>query len=177
MRKLSILLLALLMCISLPLLAQEQEQEKPGTPPPPKPLGEEWDWIVGEWEGYTESPMGKAKEWEKVEFTLDRQFMMIQATSEWNGMTYKGGGVTTVDPKTGELVGYWFDNFRSVYQGKGKREGDKFTMTWIGPIGQSTRITEKVSDDKYTITVKMTGAEGKETESKTVMTRKKKETE
>ena len=68
MRKLSILLLALLMCISLPLLAQEQE--KPGTPPaPPKPLGEEWDWMVGEWEGYTESPMGKAKEWEKVEFT------------------------------------------------------------------------------------------------------------
>ena len=174
MRRLSILLLALVLCITLPLLAQEQE--KPGTPPPPpKPLGEEWDWMIGEWEGYAESPMGKSKEYEIVQFTLDRQFLFIQATSEYNGMTYKGGGVTTVDPETGGLVGYWFDNWRGIYMGKGELEDNKSTMTWEGPMGKSTRITEKVSNDEYTLTVKMTGPDGKEMESKAVMKRKQME--
>ena len=174
MRKSFILFVALIICISLPLMAQEKEKPE-APPPPPKPLGQEWDWMVGEWEGWSESPMGKSKEWEKIEFTLDRQFLMIQASSEYDGMTYKGGGVTTVDPKTGELVGFWFDNLRGIYKGKGKLEGNKSTMTWVGPMGKSTRIIEKVSEDEHTVTVKMTGPDGKETEAKTVMKRIKKE--
>lgn len=177
MKKLSILLVVLLVCITMPLMAQEEKakKEKPAMPAPPQPLGEDWAWMVGEWEGWTESPMGKSKEWEKVSFGLDRQFLMVQATSEMNGMLYKGTGATTINPKTGELVGYWIDNFRGMYEGKGKGDANKFSMIWVGPMGKSTRITEKVSDDNYTITVKSTGPEGKEMEAKTVMTRKKSE--
>ena len=42
-------------------------------------------------------------------------------------------------------------------------------------MGKSTRISEKVSDDEYTILVKSTGPDGKEMEAKTVMKRKKSE--
>jgi hypothetical protein len=178
MKHISILLLIVLLCISLPLIAQEQEkakQEMTPMPEPPKPLGDDWNWMVGEWEGWSESPMGKSKEWEKAEFGLDKQFLLIKGTSEMEGMTYKGIGALTVNPETEELVGYWIDNYRCVYEGKGKQEGNKSIMKWVGPMGESTRIQEKVDNNKYILTVKATGPDGKEMESKAVMIRKKSE--
>jgi len=176
MRKSISLIVALIVCLSLPLTAQELPRpDLPPPPPPPKPLGSEWDWMIGEWEGWTESPMGKSKEWEKIEYTLDRQFLMIQALSEQDGKTYKGGGMLTVDLINGGLTGFWFDNQRAIFKGEGKREGDKIIMDWSGPLGESTRITEKISDDEYTVVTRMTGPDKKKIEMKTVMKRIKKE--
>jgi len=173
MRKLFVILLALCICISLPLIAQEQE--KPAMPSPPIPLSEqfvEWQWLLGEWEGFTELPMGKSIEWQKNELGLDDQFLLMEATSEMNGMSYKGMGALTVDPTTGELVGYWIDNRRGFYIGKGKIGANQYTMTWDGPLGKSTRITEKINDNEFKVTIKATGPDGKLMEATTVMKRK-----
>jgi hypothetical protein len=176
MKKLTFLFTVLVLCLALPVLAQEKETTKVDKPEmaPPQPLDKDWAiWMVGEWEGHSESPMGKAVEWEKVELGLNGQFLFMQATSKAEGMDYEGIGVLTVDPKTGEYVGYWVDNFRGMYQGKGKLEGDKLMMMWKGTQGKSKRITQKVDDNKYIVKVKAESPDGKKMEAKTVMTRKK----
>ncbi len=81
-------------------------------------------------------------------------------------------GALTVDPKTGELIGYWIDNMRGFYIGKGKIGENQYTMTWDGPMGKSTRITEKINDDEFKITIKTTGPDGKPMEATTSLKRK-----
>ncbi|MCZ6819213.1 MAG: hypothetical protein O7G31_06940 [Calditrichaeota bacterium] len=49
-------------------------------------------------------------------------------------------------------MGYWMDNYRGMYQGKGKREGDKLTMEWQGYQGTYTNVLEKVDENTYTTT-------------------------
>ena len=65
MKNTLMLFLAALVLISLPMFAQEKEKPKEATPSmmPPKPLADDLcAWMVGEWEGWTTSPMGKSKE-------------------------------------------------------------------------------------------------------------------
>jgi hypothetical protein len=89
-------------------------------------------------------------------------------------MVYKGMGPTTINPQTAEVVGYWFDNWRGMYKGAGKREGNKITMRWEGTMGTSERTIEKVSDDKMVMTFKEKDpTTGKEIEGRTELTRKK----
>jgi hypothetical protein len=164
---------------------------------PPKGLSSDWyDWMIGEWEGYTESPMGKMKDWIKFEWGLDKQFVVIHYQGkmiepnkeiikgmqeqtnmsdhdmqEMMEMPYKGLGVVTKDPKTGEGTGYWFDNWRSVSKGKGKMESaNKMTMVWESAMGTETRTTEKVDENKMVVNFKSSGAMG-EQEGRTELTR------
>jgi hypothetical protein len=84
--------------------------------------------------------------------------------------------VYTIDPKTGETVGYLFDCLRCIAEGRGKREGNKETMKWewsAAGQGSSVRITEKVSDDKFIITEKYTMPDGSIMVDKAEMTRRK----
>jgi hypothetical protein len=173
MRRFLILVLLLSLCLAQALAAQQKD--KPAIPSLPTPLSEqfvEWQWLLGEWEGFTESPMGKSTDWQRNDLGLDDQFLLMEATSEMNGMNYKGMGAFTVDPKTGDLIGYWIDNMRGFYVGKGKIGENQFTMTWDGSMGKSTRITEKVNENEFKITIKATGPDGKPMEATTVMKRK-----
>lgn len=173
MRKSFFSLLVLIMFVgftALPYAVLGQE-----TPAPPKPLDDDMiKWMVGEWEGWSESPMGKTKEWMSCQIGLDGQFMLMSGKSEAQGQVYKGMGCLTIDPKTGELVGLWIDNWRGMYKGKGKREGNKTIMEWVGTMGKSTRITEKINEDKFVETVKLPGPDGKMTTMKAEYTRVKK---
>lgn len=132
----------------------------------PEQLGAEWDWMIGEWEGVVESPMGTSKEWEKVKYTLDRQFIVIHTKSDYGNMIYHGTGYMTCEPGSNNLVGFWFDNMRGIYKGSGKKEGNTSTMTWSGKGNRSVRHMEKLSDDKYLLTVKWDGPDGKTMEAK-----------
>ncbi|MEE4310632.1 MAG: hypothetical protein V2J62_02075 [candidate division KSB1 bacterium] len=132
----------------------------------PEPLGTEWDWMIGEWEGMVESPMGTSKEWEKVKYSLDRQFIVIHTKSDYGNMIYQGTGYMTSEPGSDKLIGFWFDNMRGIYKGSGKKEGNTSTMTWSGKGNRSTRYMEKLSDDKYSLTVKWDGPDGKMMEAK-----------
>ncbi|MFQ6115176.1 MAG: DUF1579 family protein [bacterium] len=179
MRRLSIALFAMLVIIAMPLMAQEKEaaQEKQAMAPP-EPLADEWSkWMVGEWKGWSESEQGKSKDWQKVELGLDGQFVMFQATSAIGEMTYKGMGALTHNPETGESMGYWIDNWRGMYAGKGKREGNKLTMEWKGYMGTYNETIEKVSDDKFVTTYSFTDPQGNTSQGRGEMTRVKPVTE
>jgi len=177
MKKLLLLLLALSICLSLPLLAQEKETEKKEMSAeemmPPQPLDDEWSiWMVGEWEGWSQSAQGKTQDWEKISMALGGQFLFAESKTVMGAMTYKGMGATTIHPQTGEVVGYWIDNWRGMYKGKGTREGSKLTMEWHGPTGTYKRTMEKVGDDKYTATWSYSDPSGNHSEGTSEMTKK-----
>lgn len=164
------LLAVVLMSLALPLLAQA---------PPPAALQEDlYDWMIGEWEGTTESSMGKTADEMKVDWDLEHQFVDVhykQKSGEGTAaMVYKGRGMMTVNAQSKEYVGYWFGSFRDISTGKGTRTGNKITMAWEGGTGPETRTIEKVADDKMVMTFKGTGPDGKEMNGTTTLTRKAK---
>jgi hypothetical protein len=201
MKRTLLLVAALLVLFSLPVLAQEKEKPQEAAPSmaPPSALSDDMcAWMIGEWEGWSTSSMGKQQEWDKFEWGLDNQFVIMHATSKtaemteeqkkkameaygmskedlekMMQMTYKGAGPITIDPATGDFIGYWFDNWRGVYKATGKREGNKVTMTWEGQMGKETRTTEKVDENTMVILIKSTDPKGNVMEAKTELTRKK----
>lgn len=211
MKKLLIVCLVILQALSFSLIAQEKvkmkaavkagdKAEMAGEMPemtPPKSLQSKWnDWMVGEWEGYTESPMGKSKDWMKVQYTLDNQYVKIHVKSKsvemdeeamkgWQEQmnlsdeqmeammekTYEGMGLTTLDPKTGKEVGWWFDNWRSHSTGTGEMVSEnKASMRWEGTMGVETRTIEKIGENKMVMTIVSSGPMG-EWEGKSEYTR------
>lgn len=172
----------------------------------PKPVDDDWSkWLVGEWEGSGESNAGKGKGWVQIELGLNGQFLIMKGQAEitqitpeqrqylkdtlhasdediekFQSSTFKSLEIHTIDPKTGEIIGYLFDSLRCIAKGRGKREGNKEIMQWQwsgSGQGSSIRITEKVSDDKIIMTEKYTLPDGSSMEDKGEMTRKRITTE
>jgi hypothetical protein len=194
------LLLAVALCITLPLLSQEKDAEKEAKQAMflPKSLDDQWTrWFVGQWEGGGESTAGKGKCHSKVELALNGQFLFIWGEAEimqinadylkknmhasdeeverFKSSPYKALEVYTIDQKTGEVVGYLFDSLRCVAQGKGKREAMKETIDWQWATGhKSTRITEKISHDKALVIERTPMPDGSIMEDKGEMIRKNK---
>ena len=170
----------------------------------PKPIDDEWSkWLVGEWEGSGESDTGAGKGRVKIELGLNGQFLIYKGEGDVTEMTaeqiqylketmhasdedierlqsstFKELQIHTIDPETGEVIGYLFDSLRCIAKGRGKREGNKEIMEWEwsgqGEGASSIRIAEKVSDDKIIVTEKYTLPNGNKMEDKGVMTRKEK---
>jgi len=172
----------------------------------PKPIDDDWSkWLVGEWEGSGESDAGKGKGWEQIELGLNGQFLIMKGEAEitqitpeqiqylketlhasdeeierFQSSTFKSLEIHTIDPKTGEIIGYLFDSLRCIAKGRGNRQGNKEIMEWEwsgSGQGTSIRITEKVSDDKLIITEKYTLPDGSIMEDRGEMTRRKITTE
>lgn len=200
MKRLLLILLIVALGISLPLISKEQETAKGVRRPMflPKPLDDEWTrWIIGEWEGSGDSTAGKGKCRAKIELGLNGQFLILSGEAEiteinaeylkknmnasdeeierFKNSPYKAVEFFTIDQKTGEIVGYLFDNLRCIAQGRGKREANKETIEWQWTNGQkSTRITEKISDDKMAVIEKTPMPDGSIMEDKGEMIRIKK---
>jgi len=137
---------------------------------PPPPLDEATlGWMVGEWEGWTESPMGKSEDWMTCKLGLNGQFLVMEYKSKTPMGDYEGMGVLTVQGD--EVKGHWFDNWRNTSEGTGTMDGTKTTITWSSPEGDHTRITELV-DGKMVTTMKMEKG-GQQMESRSEMTRVK----
>ena len=70
-------------------------------------------------------------------------------------MPFKELQSRTIDPKTGEILGYLFDSMRCIAKGTGRLEGSKEIMEWEWPgAGQgatSVRIMERINDNKFTL--------------------------
>ena len=201
MRRILAFLFVCTLPLSLTLLAQEKEKpkEEMASMMPPKPLDNSFMmWMVGEWEGQTAGTMGKSKDWQKIDWSLDKQFVTANYSSKMVEVSpeqlksmaasmkmsedevkkmmdrqYNGMGQFTINPMNGEFMGYWFDNWRGVYTGTGKIEGNKLTANWEGPR-KSTRIMEKVSEDKMVESFKETDPSGMVMEGKSEWTRRKK---
>ncbi|MDN5210649.1 hypothetical protein QQ020_01280 [Fulvivirgaceae bacterium BMA12] len=162
-----------LVFLSFAAIAQEKEATtESASYSAPAPLNDDlMEWMIGEWKGKMVGPMGESEEWLKYEYGLGDQFLMVSATSSMGEFNYKGTGAITLKPESEEVVGYWIDNMRGMYKGKGMREGDMVKMTWYGPNGNATRITKKEGNDKFTVISHSPGADGNTIESKGEFTR------
>lgn len=163
---------------------------------PPGPLEDDLcKWMVGKWEGTTESSMGKANDEMEVDWDLGHQFVNMHykskiaetdpakleemakgmgMTKEQVQMPYKGVGYMTIDPQTKEYIGYWFGSMRDISVGKGTREGNKVTMTWDGPMGSEMRTFEKAGEDKLVMSFEGKDPQGNVVKGTTTMMRKAK---
>ncbi len=209
MKKLLILLLVAMVSLSSCAINQEKEIAEESKPSSfqPKPLDDEWSkWLVGEWEGSVESDVGTGRIRTKIELGLNGQFLIMNSESDFteitdeqrqylretlhasdeeieksHSSTFKELRTHTIDPKTGEVVGYLFDSMRCVATGKGKREGNKEIIEWKWSVfaqgATSVRIIEKINDNKFTLNHKYTLPNGNKMEDKIEMTRKKIKTE
>jgi len=87
----------------------------------------------------------------------------------------------TIDPKTGERIGYWFDSQRCIAEGRCRRQGNKEIIEWkwsaTAQGATSVSIIEKINDNTFTINQKYTLPDGRKMEEKIEMTRKKIKTE
>jgi hypothetical protein len=195
MKKLSIILLVVTISMSSCAINKGEKIVEP-----PKTLDDDWSkWLVGEWEGPFESVVGKGKNCMGIELCLNGRFLITKYQSQLpeitpervqrlketmgvsdkdikniQGSIYKGIEFRTIDPNTGEVSGQWFDNWRSVFEGRSEREGNKEIMEWEWPEQgiSGVRIIEKISNDKFIMTGKWTMPGGSVMDDKTEMTRK-----
>ena len=141
----------------------------------PPPLADDWTkWIVGEWEGEGGGNAGTGRGTVRYEMTLGGQFLICRGQGEITELDpdylkkhmhatddeierfrrsgYQALEIYTIDPKTGEVIGFLFDSLRCVATGKGKRDGDKEVVEWAWRTGyKSTRITERLSAAKMMV--------------------------
>ena len=142
----------------------------------------------------------------EIEFGLNGQFLIIRSRAETAEMTpdqikyfkdtlnysdkeierltsnpYKALLIQTIDPKTGEVIGYLFDSMRCIAQGRGKRRGDREIIEWewsaTAQGATSVSIIEKINDNKFTYNHKYILPNGKKMEDTIEFTRKKTTTE
>jgi hypothetical protein len=161
-----------LICFNSLSLAQEETQKFA----PPPPLKDEFiKWMVGEWRGITESPMGAANDWMECKLGLGGQFLLINQKSEFENRTVSTAmGALTIN-KEGEVVGIWIDSWRTISHGKGKHEGNVSIMEWTTPgMGTQTRVMEKLGENNFRILITMKGKDGKEMQAFSEMRRIKK---
>lgn len=94
-------------------------------------MAADWSkWIVGEWEGSGESDTGQGQGIERIEFALNGQFLICRGEA----------AITEISPE------------QSNYLKKNMHASDEEIMEWEWATGhKSTRITERVSDDKMVV--------------------------
>ena len=203
MNRLSTLLLVVMVSLSSYATNQEKEKAKEGGSASfqPKPLDGAWSkWLVGQWEGSFESDVGTGKIRTKIEFGLNGQFLMMKSEAEITEITDKQRQylkktlhvsdeyieksqnsifeelqIHTIDPMTGEVVGYLFDGLRCTAEGRARRQVNKEIVEWKWSRTGATSvcIIEKISDNKFTVTHKISLPNGNKMEEKTEMIRKK----
>ena len=158
MKRLSILLLVVMVSLSSYAINEKKEtvKESGSTSLQPKPLDDDWSkWLVGQWEGSFESDVGTGKIRMKIEFGLNGQFLIMKSEAEITEITDKQRQylkeilyasdeyiemyqnsifeelyIHTIDPKTGEVAGYLFDGLRCIAEGRARRQGNKEIIEW-----------------------------------------------
>jgi hypothetical protein len=166
----------------------------------PPPLADDWSkWIVGEWEGSGESETGQGKGIERIEFALNGQFLVCRGQARITEISpeqadylkknmhasdeeierfkregYQSLQLFTIDQTTGDVIGYLFDSLRCMATGRGKREGNREIMEWEWATGhKSTRITERLGDDKMVVIQRTPMPDGSVMEEKGESSRRK----
>ncbi|MHC4728887.1 MAG: hypothetical protein ACYS17_16845 [Planctomycetota bacterium] len=205
MKRLSILLLVVAVSLSSCAINKQKEmaKESRSTSFQPKPLDDDWSrWLVGQWEGSVESDVGTGKIRTKIELGLNEQFLIMKSEAEITEITdeqrqylketlhasdeyiersqnstFEELQIHTIDPKTGEVVGYLFDGLRCIAKGRARRQGNKEIIEWkwsaTAQGATSVRIIEKINDNKFTLNHKYILPDGSKMEDKAEMSRKK----
>jgi len=162
----------------------------------PAPLADDWTrWIVGDWEGAAKSDSGLGTAFVHIETGLSGQFLIIRSEAKiielesdylkkhmnasdeeierFKRSGYQALELYTVDPQTGDVIGFLFDNLRCIATGKGRREGFRETIEWEWRSGhKSTRITERVGGNKLVGIERTLNADGSIMEDRGELTRR-----
>jgi hypothetical protein len=92
-------------------------------------------------------------------------------------MPYKSLQIQTTDPKTGEVIGYFFDSMRCVAEGRGRCQGNKEIIEWVWSAtaqgATSVSTIERINDSKFTYNHKYILPNGNRMEDRIEMTRVK----
>lgn len=163
----------------------------------PRPLADDWTaWILGDWEGTGEGNAGKGKGALRYELDLGGQFLVARGQAEITGLDpdylrkqmnasdeeverFRSAGygsleLYTLDPETGEVIAFLFDSLRCVATGRGRREGNREAVEWHWRTGhRSTRITERLADDRFAVTERTAMPDGSVMEDRGEMVRVK----
>ena len=171
MKRLSILLLVVMVSLSSYAIIQEKEMAEISGPPSfqPKPLDDEWSkWLVGEWEGTVGLSGMKSEARREMELGMNGQFLITkhehkvsneeiqelrkiphisdEDVKKYQSLPFKYLEISTIDPTNGEVIGYFFDSLRRVAQGKGKLQGNKEIVEWQWfAQGQAAPIMRNIS--------------------------------
>jgi hypothetical protein len=170
-----------------------------------KPVSGESDWLTDESGNAVKIDVDEEETGSiKVEFGLNGQFLIMRGISgemtdeqkklfketlkkkrnasdenieRFLSMPYKSLEFYTIDPKTGEVIGYMFDSQRCIAEGRGRRQGNKEIMEWVWSAtaqgATSVSVIEKINDNKFTYNHKYILPNGNKMEDKVEMTRKK----
>ena len=220
MKRLSILLLVVMVSLSSCAINVDKEVAEKSKPSSlqPEPLDDEWSkWLVGEWKvvsGESDWLVDESGSRIKIdvdeqgtsditiEFGLNGQFLIMRGNAEIGEMTdeqikqlketmnasdedmqrftsnpFISLEIYTIDPKTGEIIGYLFDSMRCIAQGRGRRQGNQETMEWVWSAtaqgATSVHVIGRINDNKFTYNHKYTLPNGSKMEDKAEFTRKK----
>ena len=142
----------------------------------------------------------------KIEFGLNGQFLIMKSWAESDEITpdlikylkdtlnysdedierlkknpFKSLQILTIDPKTGERLGYMFDSLRCVAVGKGRLEDNREIIEWVWSAtaqgATSVSVLEKINDNTFTYHHKYILPNGNKMEDKVEFTRRKIKTE
>jgi len=219
MKRLSILLLVVMVSLSSCAINVDKEVAEKSKPSSlqPEPLDDEWSkWLVGEWKvvsGESDWLVDESGSRIKIdvdeqgtsditiEFGLNGQFLIMRGNAEIGEMTdeqikqlketmnasdedmqrftsnpFISLEIYTIDPKTGEVIGYLFDSMRCIAQGRGRRQGNKEIMEWVWSAtaqgATSVHVIERINDNKFTYNHKYTLPNGSKMEDKAEFIRK-----
>ena len=219
MKRLSILLLVVMVSLSSCAINVDKEVAEKSKPSSlqPEPLDDEWSkWLVGEWKvvsGESDWLVDESGSRIKIdvdeqgtsditiEFGLNGQFLIMRGNAEIGEMTdeqikqlketmnasdedmqrftsnpFISLEIYTIDPKTGEVIGYLFDSMRCIAQGRGRRQGNKEIMEWVWSAtaqgATSVHIIERINDNEFTYNHKYTLPNGSKMEDKAEFIRK-----
>ncbi len=107
------------------------------------------NWLKGEWQGELGNDHDIVKTVIKYEYTLDRQFLSVLSNSSFRGHNYKMQGTITLREGSQEVVGFWSDNLRGLYKGKGAIDNNMLKMVWYNNKNTITRIIKKTGNNKF----------------------------
>jgi len=117
--------------------------------------------FLGEWQGGEQvepSPWGKGGPAAgRMSFRADLDgFAVIQDYVQFKDslVTFRGHGVFTVDPKTQEVLWYWFDSvgFPPDEPARGRFQGDVLTLDRVSPRG-AARYVFTITTDECTFSI------------------------
>lgn len=142
---------------------------------PPEDLATyDWTaWLVGAWEGTWETEAGVQPYRQSFELSPDRRYILTHNERGAGDAAYRGFGVFSYYPTTGEAYGQWFGMQHDTNDGWAIRDGE--TMRWtIRRLGMRiTRVRTRTGPDSYVVENEVLTPEGAVSRSREVMTRTK----
>ena len=140
---------------------------------PPEDLAAwEWTaWLLGEWEGTAERDGDSVPYRQSFTLSPDRRYLLTHNERGVGADAYRGFGVFSYYPATGEAYGQWFGMNHDTNDGWARRDGERMVWT-IRRLGlRITRTRTRTGPDSYVVDNEILAPDGSVTHSRETMQR------